>query len=209
MVATRETSVVADIGDEAAVAHDARSRILKAAEMLFRERGFAGTSMDAIAALARISKRTLYAEFADKRAILEGVLDRFIAGRIQIVASLSRRSDDDRETLIAIARGLLDATVAEDTSAMLRLLVGEINHLPALAKRVNQYGLTQSLELMRGPLERLGVADPVMAGRLIYDLAALAPGHRALLGASEVDVPVEQIVDIILSGVPRQGGGRP
>lgn len=201
MVATRETYGAAGIGDAVMGAGDARSRILNAGESLFRERGFARTSMDAIAALARISKRTLYAEFTDKRAILEAVLDRFIARRFQIIANLSRRSHDDREALIAIAQGLADAALDDEASAMFRLLIGEAHHLPALADRANRQGLAQSLALMAGPLERLGVADSAAAGRLIYDLVVLAPGHRALLGASEGNAPVEQIVDIIVSGV--------
>lgn len=204
MVAMSGTSRAVDSGEKAVVASDARSRILKASESLFRGKGFARTSMDAIAAMARISKRTLYAEFADKRAILEAVLDRFIARRFQVIMDLSRQSHDNREALVAIARGLATEALAEDASAMFRLLIGEANHLPALAAHANEYGLACALDLMRAPLQRLGVADPAMAGRLIYDLVVLAPGHRALLGGRGVDVPVEQIVDVVLSGVARR-----
>ena len=204
MAATGETHTAADYGDAATAVSDARFRILEAAEALFRERGFGRTSMDAIAAIARISKRTLYAEFADKRAILEAVVDRFIAGRFEIIVGLSQQSQDDRGTLIAIAQGLADAALADEATAVLRLLIGEANQLPALAERANRHGLTHSLDLMRGPLERLGVEDTTTAGRLIYDLVVLAPGHRALLCAKEADVPIEQIVDIVLSGVDRR-----
>src|SRR5438874_1011894 len=40
--------------------------ILEAATTLFLRRGYLGTSMDEIAALASVSKQTLYTHFADK-----------------------------------------------------------------------------------------------------------------------------------------------
>lgn len=194
MVGTGDTDATAQI-------NAARARILDASETLFREHGFARTSMDAIAAAARVSKRTLYAEFADKRALLEAVLDRFIAGRFEIIVGRSQHWQDDRAMLIAMAQGLADAALAEKASAMFRLLIGEANHLPALAARAHRHGMARALDMMCDPLKRLGVADPGTAGRLIYDLVVLAPGHRALLGVQDGDMPAEQIVDIILAGV--------
>ena len=53
-----------------------REAILSAAVELFMSHGFAGTSMDNLAAAANVSKATLYSHFADKstlyRAIIEG-----------------------------------------------------------------------------------------------------------------------------------------
>lgn len=190
----------ADGGNDTALANDARFRILKAAEILFIESGFVRTSMDAIAARARISKRTLYAEFKDKRAILEAVLNRFITWRLQAITSICQQSSDARSTLIAIAQGLADAALAPEANTMLRLLISEADQLPALAERANEHGLAESLELMREPLARLGVSDSAMAGRMIYDLVVLAPGHRALLREGDSQIAVEQVIDVILRG---------
>ena len=43
-----------------------RSAILEAATTLFLRNGYRGTSMDEIAALAAVSKQTVYKHFADK-----------------------------------------------------------------------------------------------------------------------------------------------
>lgn len=48
--------------------------ILSAAIALFDEAGFDGTAMEAVAARAGISKRTLYMRYADKKALIKAVI---------------------------------------------------------------------------------------------------------------------------------------
>ena len=48
--------------------------ILSAAIALFDELGFDGTAMEAVAARAGISKRTLYMRYADKKALIKAVI---------------------------------------------------------------------------------------------------------------------------------------
>lgn len=52
-----------------------RSAILRAARELFVADGFDRTSVDAVAARARVSKRTVYDYFGDKQSLLEAVFD--------------------------------------------------------------------------------------------------------------------------------------
>src|SRR6218665_1327929 len=51
-----------------------REAILRAAVAEFREFGFAGTSMDRIAATAEVSKRTVYNHFASKDELFTAIL---------------------------------------------------------------------------------------------------------------------------------------
>jgi AcrR family transcriptional regulator len=68
-----------------------RSRILDAGLDEFVERGYAGTSVAAIARTAGVSPETIYAIFATKRGIIDGLLERVDAeGRPQLAATLSR-----------------------------------------------------------------------------------------------------------------------
>ncbi|MTD53359.1 TetR/AcrR family transcriptional regulator [Amycolatopsis pithecellobii] len=53
-----------------------QAAILDAAELLFVRDGYELTSVDAIAAEAKVSKRTVYDHFGDKRTLFEGVLTR-------------------------------------------------------------------------------------------------------------------------------------
>jgi AcrR family transcriptional regulator len=58
----------------AAAAADTRSAILTAALTSFRTRGYADTSMRAVAAAAGVSERTVYVAFASKAALLGAVV---------------------------------------------------------------------------------------------------------------------------------------
>jgi AcrR family transcriptional regulator len=55
-------------------------RILDGAAAVFAKGGYAGTSMEEIAAAANVSKLLLYRDFAGKRELYQAVLDRTIAG---------------------------------------------------------------------------------------------------------------------------------
>lgn len=80
-----------------------RRRILDVAKRLFIERGFRGTTLDAVAEAAGCAKGALYLEFADKESLLREVADetfaaireRFAAQVVGIESPLARL----RETL--------------------------------------------------------------------------------------------------------------
>lgn len=56
-------------------ARDTRRRVLVAATRLFLERGYAGTTVNAVAAEAEVSPETIYVSFGGKKGLLEGVID--------------------------------------------------------------------------------------------------------------------------------------
>ena len=60
-------------------ADETRSTLLQAAAALFEERGYAGTSLDDVAATARTTKGAVYHHFSDKRALFREVYDALAA----------------------------------------------------------------------------------------------------------------------------------
>lgn len=60
-------------------ARQTRARISDAAFQLFARRGYAATTIAAVAAEAGVSQETVYLTFGDKRGLLEGVIGRAIA----------------------------------------------------------------------------------------------------------------------------------
>jgi TetR/AcrR family transcriptional repressor of mexJK operon len=54
---------------------DTKKVILLSAQQLFLSRGYRGTTIDAIATAAGVTKRTVYGYFPDKRALFKGVID--------------------------------------------------------------------------------------------------------------------------------------
>jgi AcrR family transcriptional regulator len=67
-----------------------RQRMREAAQVLFTRRGYAATSMQAIADEAGMSVQSLYFTFGTKRALLSELLDVAVAGDDEPVATLDR-----------------------------------------------------------------------------------------------------------------------
>lgn len=80
-------------------------RILAAAEELFAERGYDGTSIADVAIQAGVSRPTVYAHFSSKEDILRGVA---LSVRDSFLALQERESTDDRDVLTGAVRAYLD-----------------------------------------------------------------------------------------------------
>src|ERR1700674_5038600 len=92
-------------------ARQTRARMLDAAQRLFSERGYASTTMDAIAAEAGVAVDTVYAGFGSKRGVLSALMDVRVGGDDQPVEVLDRsgpqavrRETDQRRQVAAFAR---------------------------------------------------------------------------------------------------------
>ncbi|MFE7614365.1 TetR/AcrR family transcriptional regulator [Streptomyces sp. NPDC057496] len=115
-----------------------RAAILLAARELFLADGFDRSSVDAVAARAEVSKRTVYDYFGDKRTLLRAVVDDI--GR-SLVATV-RRTLDETLTGPIEAAGLEDALVtfsmriatdmldSAEYATLRRLVRAESGHLP-------------------------------------------------------------------------------
>ena len=77
-------------GLRAEQARQTRMRVLDAAQTLFGQRGYAGTTMDAIAAEAGVAVDTVYASFGSKRRLLGALLDVRLGGDDQPIAVIDR-----------------------------------------------------------------------------------------------------------------------
>jgi AcrR family transcriptional regulator len=108
-------------------AAETRGRILDAAAKLFAERGYAGTTIDAVASEADVAVETVYARFKNKRNLLSAYLDVTIVGDADAVPLLARdevqqvrETLDQREQLRLLAH--LGRVVLERTAAAREVL---------------------------------------------------------------------------------------
>lgn len=81
--------------------HDSAS-LLQVAVRLFNERGYDGTSMDAVAAAAGITKSSIYHHFPGKEAMLARVLDRAVADLDAAIIPAEQLLRDEGEPLDAV-----------------------------------------------------------------------------------------------------------
>ena len=95
-------------------ARQTRARILDAAQTLFSERGYANTTMEAIAGGARVAVDTVYATFRNKQGVLHALLDMRVAGDELPIGVLDREGPQavkvDRSQARQIARFTEDVT---------------------------------------------------------------------------------------------------
>jgi AcrR family transcriptional regulator len=79
-----------------------RTAVIKAAHRLFGDRGFSATTMDEVAAAARVAKGAVYHHFATKEALFEAVFDQVSAG---LLAEVDRVARSEKDALAAMAKG--------------------------------------------------------------------------------------------------------
>jgi AcrR family transcriptional regulator len=81
-----------------------KAAVVKAAKRIFGERGFAGTTMDDIAAGARVAKGAVYHHFLTKEALFEAVFEQV---SLELLSELDRISRTENDPLAAMAAGTL------------------------------------------------------------------------------------------------------
>jgi TetR/AcrR family transcriptional regulator, mexJK operon transcriptional repressor len=114
-----------------------RRQILDAARTLFLEQGFEGTTMDAITAAARVSKRTLYRYYASKEDLLGDMVHQMSVGRAErspmAIENLmiANRADLER-VLFGIASTIVASHQESDYLQLLRIIIAEGSRFPSL-----------------------------------------------------------------------------
>jgi TetR/AcrR family transcriptional regulator of autoinduction and epiphytic fitness len=183
-----------------------REAILAAALAEFEARGFRETSMDRIAATARVSKRTVYNHFASKDALFDAISTQLIE-RVQGVADECYDPAQPIETQLRTIGGqVLDMLAAPSFLALARVTLGELLRSPDLARRTyelfreRQTGLARWLGAAARD-GRLDVDDPVWAADEFFGLINAFALWPQLLGGQPVpdDAARRRILDAALS----------
>jgi AcrR family transcriptional regulator len=165
-----------------------RPLVLDAALGLFVERGYEGTSMDAIAEAAGVTKPVVYACFPGKAELFEALLRREeervlgeIAGALPAAGEL-----DDPEAVLGEGFTAFLRAVSESPDAYRVIFLGEGGVNAAVARRVRrgrQMQVDAVTSLARGWLEaRLGDEDGERDARLVgHAVVGLAESGARLL----------------------------
>ncbi len=128
-----------------------RQTILSAGQQLFLSNGYQGTSMDQVAATAAVSKQTVYKHFGEKRellfAIVTDALDSAAGSVRERIAALADSADIEAD-LTALAGDYLNAVMQEAVVQLRRLVIGEANRLPELARLYYQHAPLRTLGLL-------------------------------------------------------------
>lgn len=204
---------------------DRRSAILDAATSVFVERGYAGTTMDDVAAAARASKQTLYQRFGDKVGLFEAVIEANIAeaeaGTDPHLAAL-RDTDDIEGDLGRFARQHLRDVLQPHLLRIRRLVIAEADRFPTLAQTWFERGPERAHDTLADLFAHLTargvlVTDrPRVAAEHFNWLVLSIPLHRSLYQPNtrptddELDAIADEAVRIFLAAyaAPQQRTGR-
>jgi AcrR family transcriptional regulator len=187
-------------------------RLIAIAASMFMERGFEGTSIDAVAEAAGVGKATLYARYKDKGELFAAVLQRKIDRWLSF-------NDPDHEAatgsvedvLLALARRTVTAALTPEAVAINRIVMAQSARFPSLAKLVHEQGWQRSNAAVAALLDRFAkagqieVEDTTVAADLFLSLIIGRQTRMAMLGIEtdpeHVDQRVQAAVRLFLDGV--------
>jgi TetR/AcrR family transcriptional regulator, mexJK operon transcriptional repressor len=178
-----------------------RRAIFEAATTVFLSKGYLGTSMDEIAALARVSKQTVYKHFADKERlfseIVTATVDEIANPNTDEVLKLQDTGDLERD-LRRFARRQLRAVMEPRLLQLRRLVIGESGRFPQLGRLFYERGPGRTIDALASMFERLASLDvleldnPRLAAAHFNWLVMSIPLNQAmLLGDDQPAAPGE------------------
>jgi AcrR family transcriptional regulator len=180
-----------------------RGEILAAARRVFTREGYLGTSMDAVAAEAGASKRTVYQYFADKETLFAGVVLETVDRGYEYFKPLNEalaQVDGDRleDALRQHARVALTGIMTPEILRMRRLVIAEAERFPELGRQYYERSWVRTQAVLAesfAVLARRGLLaldDAERAAYLFVYLAVSIPLNRAsFLGDSATYTPDE------------------
>ncbi|GAA1917557.1 TetR/AcrR family transcriptional regulator [Streptomyces durmitorensis] len=127
----------------------ARQAVLEAADDLLAEKGYAGVTIEGIAARAGVAKQTVYRWWKSKTAVL---MDAFLQDATEELtpADLGDLTEDLRSYLRQLAQFLSQS----DSGAVFRALIAQAQHDPVFAEDFRDRFLNEQRVRDRLPLER-------------------------------------------------------
>jgi AcrR family transcriptional regulator len=156
--------------------------IARSALTLFASDGYERTTVDAIAAEAGVSKRTVYSHYGDKEnlflSVVRDTYERMLARIGEIVDRTVWEPDLPEALTVCVTEITRSIARAPERATLSRLVITEAPHFPVLIDLLHNRAVTP---LIAAPLARLG-----RAGRLAVSDATEAAEHLAALTFDQV-----------------------
>lgn len=188
-----------------------RSAILSGAMQEFLAQGYAATTMDRVAAAAKVSKATVYSHFKDKEGLFVALVQQLQEKKFQVVYGSpegKRLQGPPRQVLHHLASNMLENIIEDKPfQAFMRLIIGESGRFPELARAFSHNTprlFLSSLKDYLGTQSGLNLKDPEATARIFIGSLVHYVIFQELLYAKEV-VPfarermIQGLVDLIVN----------
>ena len=167
-----------------------RRVIMEAATTAFLRNGYLGTSMDEIAALAAVSKQTVYKHFADKERLFSEIVTATVNEVSDPVHDEVRRLEDSGDIdadLRDLARRQLAMVMQPRLMQLRRLVIAEASRFPQLGRTFYEQGPGRTIAALTTTFEHLAARgvlqldDPALAAAQFNWLVMSEPLNQAML----------------------------
>jgi TetR/AcrR family transcriptional regulator, mexJK operon transcriptional repressor len=185
--------------------------VREAAVATFVEMGYAGASMEAIARAAGITKRSLYARYADKRAVFADVIPWALARYTDAPVPADIGDDDVETALISLGRASLERATHPQNVRLKRIAFNEAALFPEFkvsAESMMWAGRTRAVsDVLRHYADRgdIEVDDLELAAEHFLAMVEAVPARMADFGVfrskKQQERHLEYAVRLFLRGV--------
>jgi TetR/AcrR family transcriptional repressor of mexJK operon len=202
-----------DPRDDAGVAASPkRDAIVGAAIGLFLESGYGAVSMDAIAAAAGVSKRTVYSHFENKETLFGAVMGHLCSAMGGPTLDDGVPDGPPAQVLTDFGRKFLNIVSSPQALALYRVVTAEAPRLPELGEVFYEAGPRRFIDLMAAYLTEqdrkgtLRVAEPARAAAQFMAMIKdplhlrLSLGVGPLPDQAELERAVASAVAVFLRG---------
>lgn len=177
--------------------------IIEAARKTFLARGYDAASMDAIALVAGVSKRTVYNRFRSKEELFAATIDESCRHILPVDIETIETSLPPREFVRELSRRFLRGILEPEAIALRRIASFESLRSPGLGKTYLEHGPRYMAKTCAPILERLAARGAIRVDdpqRAIWQLGALITEPlftNALLGElpTDLDAAIEAQVE--------------
>lgn len=150
--------------------NDKVEQILQGAMQEFLVHGYAGTSMDRVAASGGVSKATVYSYFQDKKGLFKALVERLAKERFQSVFGTKKLEGEPKKVLQELAVKALNEMFHDDEyMAFMRVLIGESGRFPEIAQFSVEILIKPVVDTLHDYFlshKELNISDPEAAARI-------------------------------------------
>jgi len=189
-----------------------REAILDAAKKLFLSQSFSGTSMDAVAAQAGVSKLTVYSHFSDKATLFAAAVEAKCEGLMPFPIFSLDDDDDLRTVLERIGYAFATLINSDEAIDLERLMASMAGQDTEMARLFFEAGPQRTLNEMERLLTKardrdlVRLHDPAAAAELFFGMLQSCRHMQLVIGCGETpteqesEAHVREVVRVFLKG---------
>lgn len=190
-----------------------REQILQGAMQVFLRSGFAGTSMDRVAAEAGVSKQTIYSHFRDKEGLFKALIEQATIDRFATFFGSGEFAGSPTVLLRQLAETYFTQVANEPNYvALLRIIISESERFPALAKLYNYCVVERGRQLLSDYLRsqtEFTIADPEAVAQIFFgSLVSFVIVQEMLYGKEFQSLTYDRLIDSLINSVLAQRSDR-